>query len=133
MEGWLEGRIRELGQRWIDEVMRFRRALNLTSVDDPSAFRERFLLPSLAMAAWLPDRGRLLDVGSGMGVPGIPLLIAKPGIFGILVERRLKRAEFLRHLVRTLGLDAEVMADDVNRIPRLEVDVCVARAVADQA
>ncbi len=117
---------------YVAEVMRFRRALNLTSVDDPDVFFARFIEPSLALLDWMPERGRLLDVGSGMGIPGVPLLLARRGLHGLLVERRRKRAEFLRHLVRTLELDAEVHAEDVERLPPLDADVAVARAVADQ-
>lgn len=117
---------------YIDEVMKFRKALNLTSIANPELFYKRFISPSIAMTTWLPDSGVMLDVGSGMGVPGIPLLLAKPGLHGVLVERRKKRAEFLRHLVRKLGLDADVYDADVNAIPFLGVDVCVARAVTDE-
>ena len=118
---------------YIQEVMKFRRALNLTAVADPEVFRSRFIEPSLALAAWLPSSGRLLDIGSGMGIPGVPLLIAQPGLVGILVERRKKRAEFLRHLIRKLHLNAEVYDADINDLPPLNVDACVARAVADEA
>lgn len=118
--------------RYVEEVMRFRKALNLTSIDDPQIFAERFVMPSLALGEWLPNTGRLLDIGSGMGVPGIPLLIANPGLQGVLVERRKKRAEFLRHVVRLMSLNAEVYDSDINRLERLCVDACVARAVTDQ-
>jgi len=117
---------------YVGEVLKFRRALNLTSIADEELFYTRLIIPSLAMASWLPDCGRMLDIGSGMGVPGIPLLISKPSLTGVLVERRKKRAEFLRHVVRKIGLHAEVYDEDINALPSLHVDVCVARAVADE-
>jgi len=117
---------------YVQEVMKFRNALNLTSIMDPEVFYDRFILPSIAMAEWIPDKGRLLDIGSGMGVPGIPLLIFKPELIGVLVERRKKRAEFIRHVVRKLGLSAEVYDADINDLPCLRVDICVARAVTDE-
>ena len=113
------------------EVLRFRKALNLTSISDASAFHRRFIQPSVALQGWLPDTGRLLDIGSGMGVPGIPLLIVKPDLQGVLVERRKKRAEFLRHLGRVLDLNVEVHDADVNDLPPLGIDACVARAVTN--
>ena len=113
------------------EVLRFRKALNLTSISQPHVFHQRFVQPSVALSAWMPDEGRLLDIGSGMGVPGIPLLIVKPNLHGVLVERRKKRAEFLRHLGRVLHLDLEVYDADVNDLPSLGVDICVARAVTN--
>lgn len=120
---------REQLVRYEQEVLRFAKVLNLTSLQQAEMLRQRLIEPSLAMAEMLPDEGRLLDVGSGMGVPGIPILLAKPGMHGILVERRAKRAEFLRHLKRVLDLDMEVYAVDLRQLPSLGVSVCVARAV----
>jgi len=117
--------------RYCREVLRFRKALNLTSINSEKEFMNRFIQPSVALAAWIPESGRLLDIGSGMGVPGIPLLIAKPGLQGVLVERRKKRAEFLRHLVRVLELNAEVYDADINALPHLGVNICTARAVTN--
>ncbi len=115
------------------EILRFRKALNLTSVDDEAELMRRFIEPSLQLAAWIPEHSeRLLDIGSGMGVPGIPLLIRLPGLHGVLVERRKKRAEFLRHIVRKLKLNATVYDADINDLPPLDIDVCVARAVTRQ-
>jgi len=118
---------------YVAEVLKFRKALNLTSISDAKVFEERFIQPSLALAEWLPEKGRLLDVGSGMGVPGIPLLIIKPGLEGILVERRKKRTEFLRHVIRKLGLNATAVDADIRDLDPLSVDICVARAVTDEA
>jgi len=122
----------DLCNAYVSEVMRFRKALNLTSISASDEFVRRFVLPSLALLDWVPDNGRLLDIGSGMGVPGIPLLLARKGLYGLLVERRKKRAEFLRHIVRTLDLNAEVFDSDVNHLPNLDADICVARAVTDE-
>jgi len=116
--------------RYIAEVLRFSKALNLTSIHDAEEFRTRFVEPSLAMCSILPEYGRLMDVGSGMGIPGVPLLLGRPEMEGVLVERRKKRAEFLRHLSRTLDLRADVYDEDVRNLPKLDADVVVARAVA---
>ena len=123
--------MKERLELYISEVMRFRKALNLTSISDTGVFDKRFVQPSVALKSWVPDKGRLLDIGSGMGVPGIPLLIVKPDLQGVLVERRKKRAEFLRHLSRVLELNVEVYDADINDLPSLRVDVCVARAVTN--
>ncbi len=71
---------------------------------------ERHLMDSLAGAARLGECGRLVDVGSGAGLPGIPLLVARPRWRGVLLEPRQKRWAFLRAAVRELGLAAEVEA-----------------------
>jgi len=122
----------ELCCLYVQEVLKFRKALNLTSISDIDVFNVRFILPSLTMARLMPEQGRMLDIGSGMGIPGIPLLIAQPSLTGVLVERRKKRAEFLRHVVRKLSLTAEVYDADINALPPLNVDICIARAVTDE-
>ncbi len=118
--------------RYAAEVARFARALNLTGARTPEAFLERLARPSLELLRWMPGRGTLLDVGSGNGIPGVPLLLARPELAGVFVERRAKRAEFLRHLARTLALPARVIAGDAARIAPVGADVLVARAVADE-
>ncbi len=118
---------------YVDEVLKFRKALNLTSISQADLFYSRFIQPSITLGRWMPTQGRMLDIGSGMGIPGIPLLISKPELTGVLVERRKKRAEFLRHIVRKLKLDAEVYDADASALPPLHADVCVARAVTDQS
>lgn len=116
-------------QRYIAETLKFSRALNLTAVHDADEFYRRFVEPSEALCRWIPEHGVLLDVGSGMGVPGIPVLLSRPGLHGVLVERRKKRAEFLRHVIRLLKLDAEVHDCDVRDLHGVRADVIVARAV----
>jgi len=122
----------DLCDAYVREVLKFRKALNLTSISNAETFLARFIVPSLALARWVPVSGRMLDIGSGMGVPGIPLLMGKPTLTGVLVERRKKRAEFLRHVVRKLNLNAVVYDADINVLTSLKVDICVARAVADE-
>jgi 16S rRNA (guanine527-N7)-methyltransferase len=80
--------------------------------------------------------GRLADVGSGAGFPGIPLKIASPDLAVTLIESHAKKAEFCRHVVQGLGLESvEVLnarAEVVGRSPdhRGAYDWAVARAVA---
>ncbi len=57
----------------------------------------------------LEGEGTLLDVGSGAGLPGVPLLIARPGWRGVLLEPRQKRWAFLKTVIRELELDAEAV------------------------
>jgi len=116
-------------QHYVTETMKFSRVLNLTSVKDEQVFRQHFIDPSLALCQWLPSQGVLLDVGSGMGVPGVPILLAQRGLHGVLVERRKKRAEFLRHIARMLTLNADVYDCDVRALQGVQANACVARAV----
>jgi 16S rRNA (guanine527-N7)-methyltransferase len=94
--------------RYAELLERWSRRHNLVRYRSRRELVERHLLDSLAAAPNLAESGRLLDVGSGAGLPGVPLLAARPGWSGVLLEPRLKRWAFLRLVVRELGLSAEV-------------------------
>ena len=64
----------------------------------------RHLLDSLSVAPWIKGR-RLLDAGTGAGLPGIPLAITKPGLEVTLLDSSGKKIRFLNHVRRELGLD----------------------------
>ncbi len=89
-------------------LARWNRAYNLTAVRDPGEMVVKHLLDSLAMHRFvdplLASGGALADLGTGAGLPGIPLAIVKPGLQVTLVESAGKKARFLREAVRTLGL-----------------------------
>ncbi len=89
-------------------LLRWNATYNLTAIRDPREMVAKHLLDSLAMhAATAPiaaARGRLADLGTGAGLPGIPLAIAQPGLQVALVESSGKKARFLREAVRSLGL-----------------------------
>ena len=94
---------------YISLLDRWNRAYNLTAVRDPRQMLTRHLLDSLAMHPFV-GASPLADLGTGPGLPGIPLAIAWPGLAVSLVESNGKKARFLREAVRTLGLsDARVL------------------------
>jgi 16S rRNA (guanine527-N7)-methyltransferase len=82
---------------------RWNQAYNLTAVRDPREMVGKHLLDSLAMHPYV-GTGPLADLGTGPGLPGIPLAIALPTLSVALVESNGKKARFLREAVRHLGL-----------------------------
>ena len=70
---------------------------------------ERHLLNSAAIAELLEPGERVVDIGSGAGLPGIPLAIARPDLEIVLLEPLLRRSEFLNEAVAELGLAVEVV------------------------
>ena len=86
-----------------DELARWNRVHNLSGVRDPERMVAVHLLDSLALAP-LVRGSRLADVGSGGGLPGLPLALLEPEREVVLIEPRAKRALFLDHVVRTLDI-----------------------------
>lgn len=80
---------------------------NLTAIRDPDDMVSKHLLDCLAMAPFV-EASSLVDVGSGAGLPGIPLALALPGLRVALIETAGKKARFLREAVRSLGLGQRV-------------------------
>ena len=116
-------------------LARWNRTYNLTAIRDPREMVAKHLLDSLAMHAHMRDIGTLADLGSGAGLPGIPLAIAVPALEVTLVESNGKKARFLREAVRTLRLRnarvAEVRAEALDE-PGM-FDAITARALATLA
>ena len=70
---------------------------------------DRHLLNCAVVAELVENGDRIVDIGSGAGLPGLPMLIAKPDLRVVLVESLLRRTEFLQMVIRELGLAAEVV------------------------
>lgn len=98
-----EGQIRLLGT-YLEELVQWNRRMNLTGLSSRERIVNELFLDSLIPAPFLPGEGRLLDVGSGAGLPGLPLRIYHPRLEVHLLEPRAKRVSFLRQVIRLLGL-----------------------------
>lgn len=82
---------------------RWNKTYNLTAIRDPREMVTRHLLDSLAMVPFV-SAGTLADLGTGPGLPGIPLAIAHPQLQVTLVESNGKKCRFMREAIRKLGL-----------------------------
>ncbi len=87
---------------YLHELKHWNRAYNLTAIDDPATMAIRHVLDSLSVASWV--QGRVLDVGTGAGLPGIPLAIMDAELDMTLLDRTAKKVRFLDHVTRTLNL-----------------------------
>lgn len=118
-------------EQYIALVMRWRRVTNLTASDSALAFAREQLVDSLAVVPHV-DGGRLLDVGSGNGLPGVVLAIARADLDVTLLESRAKRARFLTQVRIELALDnVEVVCARVeDHHPLQAYDMLIARAFA---
>lgn len=112
-------------------LAKWNKAYNLTAVRDPVEMVIRHLLDALTVLPHLPP-GRVLDVGAGAGVPGIPLALARPSLELVLLDSSAKRTRFLLQAVAALGLDhATVVHSRVEDYrPGSPFDVVIARAYA---
>ena len=90
--------------RYLDLITRWNRKHNLTAVTSATGMVVKHLLDSLSVAAYLPG-GSVLDIGSGAGLPGIPLAIVRPQQSFTLLDASFKRVAFLREAKRQLALD----------------------------
>jgi 16S rRNA (guanine527-N7)-methyltransferase len=121
--------------RFIALIDKWNRVDNLTAITDPAQMVIHHLLDSLSIHSQLLDAARVLDVGSGAGLPGIPLAIFSPTRAFTLLDAAAKRVRFMRHAVTTLGLDnVEVVQGRAEAFQSEgQYDVIISRAFASTA
>lgn len=88
---------------FLTELIRWNKAYNLTAIRDPAEMVSRHLLDSLTVAPYIKTK-TVLDVGTGAGLPGIPLALLYPDTSFYLLDSNGKKIRFIDHAVRTLGL-----------------------------
>jgi 16S rRNA (guanine527-N7)-methyltransferase len=109
-------------QQYMKLLLAWNEKINLTAIRDPLEILYRHFCESMYAAVAVPvENGRLADVGSGAGFPGIPLKILRPGLQTMLVESNMKKATFLAEVLRNIELpDTRVL---VNRYEELGEEV----------
>jgi 16S rRNA (guanine527-N7)-methyltransferase len=126
-------------QTYYQELLDWNRRMNLTRITDYEEVQMKHFLDSLTVILVWPQSStavRLIDVGTGAGLPGIPLKIIMPEIEVVLLDSTAKKAVFLSHMKDKLGLtDCEIVvgrAEEVAQQPgyREKFELVLSRAVA---
>lgn len=124
-------------QRYMALLLKWNEKINLTAIRDPLEILYRHFCESMFAAMAVPlDRGRLADVGSGGGFPGLPLKIIRGELEVFLVEANVKKATFLAEAIRELGFEGTRVI--VSRYQELSeeltpLDVVCSRALGEFA
>jgi 16S rRNA (guanine527-N7)-methyltransferase len=120
---------------YLSMLAKWNQTYNLTAVRDTDRMVSYHLLDSLTLVPHLQGGTRLLDVGSGGGMPGIPAAIARPDLQVVLLDANHKKTTFLRQAAIELKLpNVEVVTDRVERYqPEEKFDRITSRAFAELA
>jgi 16S rRNA (guanine527-N7)-methyltransferase len=126
---------REKLERYADRLLAWNRKVNLTAITDPAELAEKHLLDSLALLPEVTGAATLLDVGSGAGLPGIPLAIALPSLDVTCCDTVAKKVAFVKAVAAELDLRVRGVAARAEGNPEREglprAQVVVSRAFAD--
>jgi len=146
LAGQLRAGSEELGislqQSQYDQLLEFLRLLgkwsqvyNLTAITEPAKMLSHHLLDSLSLMPSLLRAGKVLDVGSGAGLPGIPLAIAMPETVWVMLDSNARKTRFIRQAIAHCGLhNAQVVQSRVQDYHAPDsLDFIVSRAYASLA
>jgi 16S rRNA (guanine527-N7)-methyltransferase len=122
-------------QQYMRLLVAWNEKVNLTAIRDPLEILHRHFCESMFAASAVPvENGRLADVGSGGGFPGLPLKIIRPDLQVFLIESNIKKATFLAEVIRELGLvDARVLVSRYEELGEevAPLDFVCSRALGD--
>ena len=122
-------------QQYIRILLHWNEKLNLTAIRDPLEILVRHFCESMFGASAVPvQSGRLADIGSGAGFPGIPMKILYPEIELFLVESNIKKGTFLAEVIREIGLaNSRVLISRYEELGEelAPLDVVCSRALGD--
>ena len=122
-------------QQYMAILLAWNEKINLTAIRDPLEILYRHFCESMFAAVAVPvENGRLADVGSGAGFPGIPLKIMRPELLTLLVESNMKKATFLAEVLRNIELpDTRVLVSRYEELGEeiTPLDFVCSRALGD--
>jgi 16S rRNA (guanine527-N7)-methyltransferase len=112
-------------------LLRWNPQLHLVAPCSASEFATRHVLESLLLEPHLPGKARVVDVGSGAGLPIVPCLVARNDIDATLIESSPKKTVFLREALSRLGLHnrATIVAERFENLEQPEADAITCRAL----
>ncbi|WP_066569878.1 16S rRNA (guanine(527)-N(7))-methyltransferase RsmG [Snodgrassella sp. CFCC 13594] len=117
---------------FVDLLKKWNSTYNLTALRDDQAVISHHILDSLTLLPYLKKARGLIDVGSGGGMPGIPVAIARPDLPVALLDANSKKTSFLQQAVIELGLNnVEVITARVEAMVGEQFDVITSRAFAE--
>lgn len=115
-------------KRYVDLVTEWNTRVNLVSRRDTGRLLSYHTIDSLAVSPLIPDASRCSDIGTGAGLPGIPLAIVRPDIRMVLVESTKKKCLFLRECISLLALKSTTVINErAEALPSLKCDVVLSR------
>jgi 16S rRNA (guanine527-N7)-methyltransferase len=125
-----ENEIARLGD-YYQLLLEWNARAHLVAPCSPSEFATRHVLESLLLLPHLPPKVRVADVGSGAGLPIIPVLIARSDVRATLIESSKKKSVFLREALHITGTSdrATVLAERFENVPAPKVDCVTCRAL----
>ena len=105
--------------------------LHLVAPSDTETFVTRHILESLYAEKFLPKNAKFADLGTGAGLPAVPLLIARKDLRGVLVESKLKKAKFLEEVLAECKLQdrTEIFDRQFEELPKPDVSYILCRAL----
>lgn len=118
---------------YINELLKWNRSINLTSVTTPRECWEKHIQDSLLALPYMCAAQNMLDIGSGAGIPAIPLKLSCPNLHVVAVDKVRKKINFQNHCKRQLKLHKfEAICANITTLNRFEhtFDVVIARALA---
>ena len=125
-------------QTYMELLLEWNEKMNLTAITEEREVAEKHFADSLLPMELIPQNARCIDVGTGAGFPGIPLMIMRPDITVTLLDSLNKRLIFLNEVIRALGLEGRaktlhMRSEDAGRAAahRDAYDVALSRAVAN--
>lgn len=131
----LTGPMLDALDQYAEILVEYNQKVNLTAITDPEGIEDKHFADSLLLANLPETAGKLVDVGTGAGFPGVVTKIFKPELQLTLMEPTGKRVEFLKYVCAQLGLSGVEFAKEraeeaARKVWREQFDVATARGVA---